>query len=135
MAQTIRLKVVTPAGSVIDKDVLSVTACSDVGEFCVLPEHCPILASLAAGRFLVETANDTQDTYVIDRGFFEGGIDHANVITQYCVSASDIDSEAVKAEIDQLKEQLASLPSDDPSAAELNSALLWAGARFDNAKK
>ncbi len=54
MGENLRLRVVTPNGPVLDEEAIAVTACSELGEFCVLPEHRPILSALSVGRLVVE---------------------------------------------------------------------------------
>ena len=133
MSGTLRLKIVTPEGSLLDEEVASVTARSEVGEFCVLPEHCPILASLSAGRFIVEATDGSKTEYVVDSGFFEGGADHTSVITQKCVATKDVNIDQVTAELDALSKKISDLPEDDPDREELNLKINWAQAQIDSA--
>jgi ATP synthase F1 epsilon subunit len=131
MSGAFRLTVVTPAGGVFDDDVAAVTARSEVGEFCMLPEHCRLLTALEPGRLVVARKDGAAETFVIDEGFLEGGGDHANVIVQRCVAVGEIDEAAVKREADQLRAALAKLAEDDPERAEQERALRWVEARLD----
>lgn len=131
MAAVFRLKVVTPSGGIFDDDVAAVTARSEVGEFCMLPEHCRILTALEPGRLLVARSEGAVEAYVVDEGFLEGGADHANVIVGRCVAVADIDEAAVKKEADELRAALAPLAEDDPEGVELRRALAWAEARAE----
>jgi len=133
MSGTLRLKIVTPEGSLLDEDVASVTARSEVGEFCVLPEHCSILASLSAGRFIVEATDGTKTGYVVDNGFFEGGADHTSVITQKCILIKDINIDQVTDELSNLSKKIDSLSDDDHNREELNLKINWAQAQIDSA--
>jgi len=129
MAEIMRLRVVTPDGSRLDEEVLAVTARSEVGEFCVLPNHRPILAALKAGRLVVERAGGAKEIYAVDRGFFEGGPDHVNVITAGFGSRDELDAEVVERELGSLRERLASLGDGAPGREELELDLEWAQAR------
>jgi F-type H+-transporting ATPase subunit epsilon len=131
MADAFRLKVVTPTGGVFDEDVAAVTVRSEVGEFCVLPEHCRILAALEPGRMLVAAKDGSSAAFAIAEGFLEGGADHVNVIVQQCVASSDIDEADVKREFDRLSSSLASLAEGDPERTERSLALRWAEARLE----
>jgi len=131
MADSFRLKVVTPAGGVFDGDVASVTTRSEVGEFCMLPEHCRLLTALEPGRLAIAKRDGGVESYVIDEGFLEGGADHANVIVQQCVAVADIDEAAVKREAEVLRAALARLAEEDPERAEQARTLRWAEARLD----
>jgi len=123
------LKVVTPQGPVVDEVVAAVTARSDLGEFCVLPQHRLILAALEPGRLLVSRAEGGVSTFAIDKGFLEGGPDHANVITARCVEADDLDAAEVLAEIAELEQQLAGMEIDDPKREGVLDGLEWARAK------
>lgn len=136
MSIELKLRVVTPSGPVVDLVAHSVTACSEVGEFCVLPEHQPILASLKPGRFMFETKGEKQ-VYAMDVGFFEGGLDHVNVMTQHCVSKDDI-----LASMDELEQDLAALTADmnemeadSPSRATAQANVDWIEAQLIVAKE
>jgi len=130
MGEILRLKVVTPDGPVLDEEAISVTACSEqLGEFCVLPEHRPILAALGAGRLLVKRSDGGSDDFVTDSGFFEGGPEHVNVLTQRCVRVSDIDISRVVEEIEEIEKELSELGEGDASWDDLNINLKWARAR------
>jgi len=131
----LKLQVVTPTGSALDEVAKAVTAQSALGEFCILPEHRPILTSLETGRMVVEQTDGRKAVYVLERGFLEGGPDHVSVITQRCLDATEIDASAIKAEIGELEEQLKGLETDDPARAETESALRWARACLANASK
>jgi len=131
MADSFRLKVVTPAGGVFDGDVTAVSARSEVGEFCMLPEHCRLLTALEPGRLVVAPRDGAALTYVVDEGFLEGGGDHASIIVARCVAVGDIDEADVKREADAIRAALVPLAEDDPERAEQTRALKWAEARLD----
>ena len=136
MSTDLRLRVVTPSGPVVDISASSITACSDVGEFCVLPEHRPILAALKPGRFMFESGGENR-IYVMDVGFFEGGMDHANVMTQHCVPLSTVLSmvEDLRHERDELTGELAALEDDSPARTTLSSRLQWVEAQLTVAQQ
>ena len=131
MNSELKLRVVTPFGPVIDQVVSSITACSELGEFCVLPEHRPILASLKASRFMFEANGETK-VYAMDIGFFEGGADHVNVMTQHCVSKESV-SDAVESlgkELAALQEEFDKLEEDSSTRNTLTAAINWLEAQL-----
>ena len=113
MAETLKLKVVTPKGSSIDMNALSVTACSEVGEFCILPQHRPILASLRAGRFMVATEEGDTLSFVTNTGFIEGGPGQVNVLTSECVNLVQLDGKSIDTEIGEIASTLLKLSDSD----------------------
>jgi F-type H+-transporting ATPase subunit epsilon len=131
MADAFRLKVVTPSGGVYDEDVAAVTLRSEIGEFCVLPEHCRILAALEPGRMLIAAKDGSSVSYAIDEGFVEGGADHVNVVVGKCIPSGEIDGDAVRREIEEIHAALASSTEEGPERAERSSALRWAQARLE----
>jgi F-type H+-transporting ATPase subunit epsilon len=130
MADSLDLKVVTPKGSLLDGKVASFTGCSDLGEFCILPEHRPLLASLSAGRMIVEQQGGEKKTYALDRGFLEAGIDHVNVITERCFAAEDLDKAEITSEMEELESELKDLDQGSLEAKELLMKLDWAKVRL-----
>jgi F-type H+-transporting ATPase subunit epsilon len=129
-AGRIGLEVVTPAGRAVRERVASVTAVSEVGEFCVLPEHRPILAALGAGRLTVDRGGEIA-LFAVDRGFLAGGPDHVSIITERCAAAGDIDRAEAVREVSDLAGRLAALPEGDAARAPLEADLAWARARLD----
>jgi ATP synthase F1 epsilon subunit len=125
----LELKVVTPQGPVVGETVASVTARSDLGEFCVLPMHRLILAALEPGRLMVQKQGGEVTTYVIDKGFLEGGPDHANVITARCVAAEEVVESEVMAELEELQKELDEMEITDPKRGGVVDALEWAKAK------
>ena len=130
MTGLLRLRVVTPGGSLINEEVAAFTGRSDFGEFCILPEHRPILASLVAGRMIVEKTGGAKVLYALDRGFMEAGPDHVNVITERCVPAEALDKTAVSEELAQAESALKDLDPTSPEAKEALDKFSWAEVRL-----
>jgi F-type H+-transporting ATPase subunit epsilon len=128
-ANRIDLEIVTPTGRAFHEQVAAVTAVSEIGEFCVLPEHRPILAALGAGRLAVDRGGEVA-LFAVDRGFLAGGPDRVSIITQRCAAAADIDGAAVDRELGELTGRLAALPEDDASRVHVEDDLAWARARL-----
>jgi ATP synthase F1 epsilon subunit len=131
MTERIRLRVVTPDGARLDEEVTAVTARSEIGEFCVLPAHRPILAAIRAGRLLVRRINGETARFAVDRGFFEGGLDHVNVITGGFAAPEDLDAAEIEREAAALEERLVALEEGDPAREGVLLDLEWAGARLE----
>jgi F-type H+-transporting ATPase subunit epsilon len=135
MAESLLLKVVTPEGSLLDEEVATFTGRSDLGEFCILPQHRPFLASLVAGRMLIEHVNGEKKSYALDKGFLEAGLDHVNVITERCIPAEDLDVAALTGELNALESQMENLDLGSTEAETLLLQLEWIEARLSVAKK
>jgi F-type H+-transporting ATPase subunit epsilon len=127
MADTFQLKVVTPTGAAYDKAVTSLSAVTQVGEITILPEHCLLLSSLEAGRMIATTPDHDEEIFALDTGFLEAAPDHVNIISEHCVSAGDIDREALSKEAEAVQQQLDST-EQAPAAEALRAQLNWINA-------
>ena len=136
MLDVLKLRVVTPSGRVLDQLATSVVASSEVGEFCVLPEHAPVLAALKPGRLMVEADGETL-VFATDVGFFECGADHVNVMTAHCVSKAAIADQlgTLEGELASLQATLAELEDDNPQEMSIQLMLAWVEAQISVAKE
>ena len=132
----IKLRVVTPSGPVVEQMVSSITTSSEMGEFCVLPEHRPVLASLKPGRLMFEVDGEPT-VYAVDIGFFESSADHVNVMTQHCVSKESIEEEIedLQKELGSLQEEFSELEEDSPARTTLEAGITWLQAQLEVAQK
>lgn len=130
MAETLKVKVVTPKGSLIDEEAASFTARSALGEFCILPQHRPIMAAIVVGPMVIESVESGKLAFALDRGYMEAGSDHVNVITERCVPSKDLDRAGLEREVSELEEQLTSMDSGSEEAEPVIAALEWAKTRL-----
>src|SRR6266516_1915456 len=72
MAETLRLRVVTPQRLLLDEEADEVTAPGTVGEFGVLPNHITFLSSLEPGRLTSELSGQER-TPAVGSGVDEVG--------------------------------------------------------------
>lgn len=64
-----RFKMLTPQGTLMDEDVVSIVAPGEAGHFGVLANHAPLIATLASGDLRVTT--ETGDRrYKVEGGIF-----------------------------------------------------------------
>ena len=130
MPETLHVKVVTPTGSILDEETASFTASSEMGEFCIMPNHRNIMASILPSRMLVEQVSGETVAYALDHGFLEAASDHVNVITERCIPAEDLDKSEITKEVASLEEKLTDMDSGAPEAQEIIQALEWAKVRL-----
>jgi F-type H+-transporting ATPase subunit epsilon len=135
MAEDLKVKVVTPQGSLLDEKASAFTARSDLGEFCILPNHRPIMTALAVGCMVIEFQQGTKAEYALDRGFLEAGEDHVNVVTEQCIPKEKLDGVALSKERAELEQKLAQMDLGAPEAQDLIRALKWAEMRLEIADK
>ena len=91
MADTLRLRLVTPERFILDEEVEEVTAPGTVGEFGVLPNHTTFLSSLQPGRLSYKQRGQSQSLAVSD-GFAEVVDNLMTVLCTVAAYASEIDA-------------------------------------------
>ncbi len=127
----IPVAVVTPKGSLVDRQVDEIVAPGIEGEFGVLPGHVAFLSALKAGVLTLRDGANRQ-IFAVAPGFLEvgtGGI--TRVLVESALVAGDIDVEAARTEEQQLAEQLrAQADGSRESNALLLARQAWAQARL-----
>src|SRR5581483_1985733 len=89
MADTIRLRVVTPSRLVLDEDVDEVTGHGELGEFGVLPNHIAFLTTLVPGE-LSYKQGATKRALAVSGGYAEV-LDNVMTVLAAAAFASEID--------------------------------------------
>jgi len=130
MSETLHVKVVTPKGSLIDQEASSFTAKTALGEFCILPNHRPIMAAIVVGPMVIQSTAGSRLAYALDRGYMEAGSDHVNVITERCVSGKDLEKAALEQEVSKLEDEITAMDAESDEARPVIAALEWAKTRL-----
>jgi F-type H+-transporting ATPase subunit epsilon len=130
MAETLRLRVVTPERLLLDEEVDEVTAPGAVGEFGVLPNHITFLSSLQPGRLSYKQGGRTV-TLVVSGGFAEVVDNVMTVLADSAEFADEINVERARAALLAAEESLRTLAESDPAFVETQAARLRAQARLE----
>jgi F-type H+-transporting ATPase subunit epsilon len=130
MADTLRLRIVTPERQLLDEEVDEVTAPGTVGEFGVLPNHVTFLSSLQPGRLLYKQRGQTR-TLVIGGGFAEVADNVMTVLADSAEFANEINADRARVALQKAEAALKSLDVTDPAFAATNAARLRAQARLE----
>lgn len=91
MADTIRLRVVTPSRLVLDEDVDEVTGHGELGEFGVLPNHIAFLTTLVPGELSYKQGG-VKRTLAVSGGYAEVLDNVMTVLAPAAEFAAEIDS-------------------------------------------
>ena len=129
MAETLRLRIVTPERQVFDEDVDEVTAPGTVGEFGVLPNHVTFLSSLQPGRLLYKQKGQAH-TLVVGGGFAEVSENTMTVLADSAEEVSAINVERARVALQKAEESLRTLSPTDPTFADVDAARRRAEARL-----
>jgi F-type H+-transporting ATPase subunit epsilon len=130
MAETLRLRIVTPERLLLDEDVDEVTAPGTEGEFGVLPNHTTFLSSLQPGRLMYKRSGQI-NTMAISGGFAEVVDNSMAVLTDSAELAGEINVERARTALHKAEEALKNLSPTDPTFPDAQAAFQRAQARLD----
>ncbi|MGH7965516.1 MAG: F0F1 ATP synthase subunit epsilon [Candidatus Binatia bacterium] len=130
MAETLRLRVVTPERLLLDEEVSEVTAPGTAGEFGVLPNHITFLSSLQPGRLTYKQGGQTH-TIFVSGGFAEVVNNVMTVLADGAEFADEIDTELARAALREAEERLKLLSPADPAFVEVQATQRQAQARLE----
>ena len=91
MANLFKLTVHTPEATLLDQEVLSVTAPGAEGYLGVLAHHAPLITALRAGKLSIRKTDGQMDHYAVGGGFLEVADNHATVLADSCEHTDSID--------------------------------------------
>jgi len=134
MAETLRLRIVTPERQLLDEAVDEVTAPGTVGEFGVLPNHITFLSSLQPGLLSYKRGGRTY-LLAIGGGFAEVVDNVMTVLADSAEFAEEINVEQTRAALREAEEHLKTLAVTDPAFAEAEVARRLAQVRLEVAGK
>lgn len=121
MADTLKLEIITPEGTVYSDDVEMVTLPGIVGEMGVLPQHVPLMTQMVPGEITVH--KNGRDTFIATgEGLIEVEARRVSVLTDLAIAADRIDEakaeEARRRAEARLREKLS-----DEEVASVNASL------------
>jgi F-type H+-transporting ATPase subunit epsilon len=121
MADTLKLEIITPEGTVYSDEVEMVTLPGIVGEMGVLPQHVPLMTQMVPGEIIVH--KNGRDTFIATgEGLIEVEVRRVSVLTDLAIAADRIDEakaeEARRRAEARLREKLS-----DEEVASVNASL------------
>ena len=121
MADTLKLEIITPEGTVYADDVEMVTLPGIVGEMGVLPQHVPLMTQMVPGEIIVH--KNGRDTFIATgEGLIAVEARRVSVLTDLAIAADRIDEakaeEARRRAEARLREKLS-----DEEVASVNASL------------
>ena len=121
MAKTLKLEIVTPAGTVYSEDVEMVTVPAIAGQMGVYPRHVPLITCMVPGEMIVR--KDGRDQFIATgEGLIEVTARGVAILTDLAIPADRIDEakaeEARRRAEARLQEKLS-----DEDIASVNASL------------
>lgn len=101
----LQLKIITPERIVLDEAVDSVTLPTTEGEITILPDHIPLISTLASGD-IVARVNGEDVPMAVSGGFVEVSNNDVKILADFAEHVSDLSEDAVakaRARAEELK--------------------------------
>jgi F-type H+-transporting ATPase subunit epsilon len=116
MADTIKLEIVTPQGTVYSEDVDMVTLPGVEGQMGILPHHVRLMTQLVPGEMIVRK-NGQVRFLAVGEGLVEVTGDRVAIVTDMAVATENID----EAKAEEARQRAAARLRDKISSAEVAS--------------
>jgi F-type H+-transporting ATPase subunit epsilon len=121
MANTLKLEIVTPKGTVYSEDVEIVTLPGVVGQMGIYPQHVPLVTQMVPGELIVR--KDGRDLFIATgEGLIEVTADRVAVLTDLAVAADRIDQAKAEEARQRAEARLREKLSDE-EVASVNASL------------
>jgi len=120
MADTFRFDLVSPERVLVSEDVAEVIVPASEGDFGMLPNHAPIIASLRPGTLTVR-GNGGERKYFVRGGLAEGRPEQLTVLAQRAMPLDELDREEITQEIQWAKEDLEDARDEDARAQAVDN--------------
>ena len=122
MADTLRLEIVTPEGTVFSEDVIMATLPCIEGQLGIYPLHVPLITQMVPGELIAHKPG--QDLYLaVGEGLVDVGADHVSILTDMAIPEDHID-EARAEEARQRAEARLREKISDEEIASVNASLV-----------
>ena len=126
--KTIKLEIVTPEKKVFSEEVEFVTAPGAEGLLGILPEHAPLITSLATG--VIKVKQDGKELFIASSsGFMEVKNNKITILVDTAEKPEEIDVARAKAAKERAEQRL-TLKVDDMDQARAEAALKRAVTRL-----
>ena len=113
MANTFLLEIVTPSKRILSKEVDSMTATGNKGEFGILPGHTQYLTILKSGEISYRMGSEA-GYIAAGGGYAEVLPDKTTILVENALTPQDINLDAANKLLDSSDEQLRTLDKGDP---------------------
>lgn len=113
MPDNFRFELVAPERLVMSDDVAQVDVPGSEGDFGVLVNHAPMIASLRPGVLAVYTNGQRRYEVFVRGGFAEVRPDLLTVLAEQAIPVEEIDADTLNQEISNAEEDVADAKDDD----------------------
>ena len=119
MAEKLNFSLVSPERELFSGAVDQVDVPGTEGDLGIFPNHSPLMAAIRTGTITVYS-DGTETQYFVQGGFADVTPEGLTVLAERATSMSDVDAEAIKADIETIEASLAGLEGDAALNAQQN---------------
>jgi F-type H+-transporting ATPase subunit epsilon len=121
MADTLKLEIVTPLGTVFSEDVHMVTLPAIEGQMGIYPNHMRLITEIEPGEIIV-TTNGQEQYLAVGEGLVEVAAQSVSVVTDMAIPSDKIDEARVEEARERAAARLREKISDE-EVASVNASL------------
>ena len=133
MAESLRVRLVTPERILVDQAVEAVEVPAKNGYVEVLRGHAPLLAEIGAGEVRLHGGEAGDQRYSVARGFVEVLPDRVTILAEYAQKPEEIDTGAAQSELQQGQKLWNEAGDDAGKYAHANEVIAEAEAKLESA--
>jgi F-type H+-transporting ATPase subunit epsilon len=112
MPQGFSFELVSPEKLIVAIEALSVQVPGAEGDFEVLKNHAPLMASLRPGMLTVKSASGGTQRYFVDGGFADVNPNGLTVLADQAIAVEELDSARIQAGIEAAEAMVAKAAND-----------------------
>lgn len=130
-----KLIIVTPEKTILEKEVSQVTIPTGSGEITILPEHADLISTLSLGNIVYKVEGKDQDEFItIESGFLTTDGKEIKILADLAIHSAEYEEEKLN-EIKQNAEDLMKNAPKDASLEKLKSQIRIAELHLTSKKK
>jgi F-type H+-transporting ATPase subunit epsilon len=133
MADTLRVRLVTPDRILVDQAVEAVEVPAQTGYIEVLRGHAPLLAEVGAGEVRLHGGEGGDQRYSVARGFVEVLPDRVTILAEYAQKPEEIDTGTAEAELQQGQKLWNEAGDEAEKYTHANEVIAEAESRLESA--
>jgi F-type H+-transporting ATPase subunit epsilon len=122
MAQPFQFELVSPERLLLSDKVLEVTVPGSEGEFGVLKDHSPFMATMRPGLLKVRTGEGKLVEYFVRGGFADVSTSGLTVLAEQAIPVSELKADVIAQQVQDAREDVADA-RDDEARTKAEAAL------------
>jgi F-type H+-transporting ATPase subunit epsilon len=133
MADTLKVRLVTPDRVLVDHAAEAVEVPAKNGYLEVLRGHAPLLAEIGAGEVRLHGGDSSDQRYFVARGFVEVLPDRVTILAEYAQKPEEINTSAAEAEMQEGQKLWNEAGQDADQYTHANAVMAEAEAKLESA--